>query len=73
MAFEIQPCQGPDFPELIQVYHAAFAEHPVGGHLMSGVPDEIRNSYDLQHHRKTFEERHLNGAKYFKLVERSTG
>ncbi|KAL8816291.1 MAG: hypothetical protein Q9191_008357, partial [Dirinaria sp. TL-2023a] len=73
MAFDIQPCQLSDMPDLVTVFQSAFANDPIVGRLMPDVPADIKHARDVQSFSKSFNERHLNGAQYFKAVELATG
>lgn len=73
MAFDIQPCSLSDMPDLVTVFQSAFANDPIVGRLMSDVPADIKHARDVQSFSKSFNERHLTGAQYFKAVELATG
>ena len=55
------------------IFLVAFQEHHVIGRLMADVPMDKKLSWAILLHQKTFREQSINGARYFKAVEKGSG
>lgn len=72
MAFAIKACQYSDLPELVDVFLAAF-ENGFFKIMLPDVPLDKRREWILQLDTKIFDESAINGARYFKAVDNTSG
>lgn len=71
--YDVLPATIEDVPEIVEVFYAAFADDDIMGNTERNVDPAIRTARSAKFHRQNFENAHLNGARYFKAVEKSTG
>lgn len=73
MTFTLLPGEECDVPDMVRVFRAAFDPDPIVGRLKCDVPDDCRNEALAQAFSKTFAEKGVYGARFFKVVEEETG
>ena len=69
MQYTILPATPADLPDIVAVYHAAFANDPFIGQLMPNVPPQAKNAHDMHWYAREFEMSELNGLRFRKLVD----
>ena len=69
MQYTVLPATPADLPDIIAVFHAAFANDPFVGQLMPNVPPHIRTAHDMHWYSREFEMSELNGLRFRKLVD----
>lgn len=69
MPYTVLPATPADLPDIIAVYHAAFANDPFIGQLMPNVPLEVKTAHDLHWYGREFEMSELNGLRFRKVVD----
>ena len=73
MTFQLLPAQESDVPDLVTIFHLAFADDPITGKLRRHVPMTIRRAEDTAKFSEFFGEKNICGAHVFKAVETETG
>ena len=69
MQYTILPATPADLPDIIAVFHAAFANDPFIGQLMPDVPPQIKRAYDMHWYSREFDMSELNGLRFRKVVD----
>lgn len=69
MPYTISPATRADLPDIIAIYHAAFADDPFIGQIMSNVPPQVKQAYDMHWYGREFEMSQLNGLRFRKVVD----
>lgn len=69
MVYRILPATPADLPDVIAIFHAAFAADPFVGQLMTNVPPEVKLTYDMHWYGHEFEMSELNGLQLRKIVD----
>ena len=69
MVYRVLPATPSDLPDIIAVYHAAFAADPFIGQLMLNVPPEVKQAHDMHWYGREFELSRLNGLQFRKVVD----
>lgn len=69
MVYRLLPATPADLPDIIAIYHAAFATDPFIGQLMPNVPPEVRQAHDMHWYGREFELSELNGLRFRKVVD----
>lgn len=69
MAYTILQATPADLPDIIAIYHAAFANDPFIGQLMVNVPSEVKQAHDMHWYGREFEMCELNGLRFRKVVD----
>ncbi len=69
MVYKILEATPADLPDIITVYHAAFAADPFIGQLMPNVPPEVKQAHDMHWYGREFELSKLNGLHFRKVVD----
>ena len=69
MPYSIVPATPDDLPDIIAIYHAAFADDPFIGQLMPNVPPEVKQAHDMHWYGREFEMSELNGLRFRKVVD----
>ncbi len=69
MVYKILEATPADLPDIITVYHAAFAADPFIGQLMPNVPPEVKQAHDMHWYGREFKLSKLNGLQFRKVVD----
>ena len=69
MPYTISPATPADLPDIITIYHAAFANDPFIGQIMPNVPPGVKQAYDMHCYGREFEMSQLNGLRFRKVVD----
>ncbi|CAF9935402.1 hypothetical protein IMSHALPRED_010215 [Imshaugia aleurites] len=69
MPYRVLPATPADLPDIIAIYHAAFANDPFIGQLTPNVPPSVKQAYDLHWYGREFDLSELNGLRFRKVVD----
>ena len=69
MPYTISPATPADLPDIIAIYHAAFANDPFVGQIMANVPLQVKQAHDMHWYGREFEMGQLNGLRFRKVVD----
>ena len=69
MPYKTLPATRADLPEIIAIYHAAFADDPFIGQLTPNVPPDVKQAYDMHWYGREFDLSELNGLRLRKVVD----
>ena len=71
MPYTILPATPADLPDIVAIYHAAFANDQFIGQLMPSVPPDVKQAFDTHWYGREFEMSELNGLRFRKVVDQT--
>ena len=69
MPYSILPATPADLPDIVAIFHAAFADDPFIRQLMPKVPPHVRQAHDMHYFGREFEMSELKGLCFRKVVD----